>query len=114
MILMIIKPQTFIGDAAFDSGTIYKALLHDLEFEKVYIPLNSHSKIQNEQCPINTNVTVRPLVHLPLVEECSTFILKRIYVPILVFYVVQMNAMKPIECVLLLNKVSIISRQVFV
>ena len=49
----LINPHTFIGDAAFDSGTIYKALLHDLKFEKAYIPLNSRSKIQNEQCPIN-------------------------------------------------------------
>lgn len=49
----LINPHTFIGDAAFDSGTIYKALLHDLKFEKAYIPLNSRSNIQNEQCPIN-------------------------------------------------------------
>lgn len=49
----VINPHTFIGDAAFDSGTIYKYLLHDLKFSKAYIPLNSRSKIQNEQCPIN-------------------------------------------------------------
>lgn len=49
----VINPHTFIGDAAFDSGTIYKSLLHDLKFNKAYIPLNSRSKIQNEQCPIN-------------------------------------------------------------
>lgn len=49
----LINPHTFIGDATFDSGTIYKALLHDLKFKKAYIPLNSRSKIQKEQCPIN-------------------------------------------------------------
>ena len=32
---------------------VYKSLLQDFKFEKAYIPLNSRSKIKNEQCPIN-------------------------------------------------------------
>ena len=48
-----INPNTFLGDAAFDSGIIYKALLEDIKFSKAYIPLNSRSKLKNEECPIN-------------------------------------------------------------
>jgi hypothetical protein len=49
----LINPDVFLGDAAFDSGIIYKSLLHDIKFSKVYIPLNSRSKLKNEECPIN-------------------------------------------------------------
>ena len=48
-----IKPDVFLGDAAFDSGLIYKSLLQDIKFSKAYIPLNSRSKLKNEECPIN-------------------------------------------------------------
>lgn len=51
----LINPKTFLGDAAFDSSLIYKSLLQDLGFSVAYIPLNSRSKIRNEQCPINEN-----------------------------------------------------------
>lgn len=49
----LIKPDIFIGDAAFDSAVIYKSLLQDIKFSKAYIPLNSRSKLKNEECPIN-------------------------------------------------------------
>lgn len=49
----LINPNIFIGDAAFDSSTIYKSLLQDIKFLKAYIPLNSRSKLKNEECPIN-------------------------------------------------------------
>ena len=49
----LINPHTFIGGGAFDSSIIYKSLLQDFKFEKAHIPLNSCSKIKNEQCLIN-------------------------------------------------------------
>lgn len=49
----LINPNVFLGDAAFDSGIIYKSLLQDIKFSKAYIPLNSRSKLKNEECPIN-------------------------------------------------------------
>lgn len=49
----LINPDIFIGDAAFDSGIIYKSLLQDIKFSKAYIPLNSRSKLSNEECSIN-------------------------------------------------------------
>lgn len=49
----LINPNIFVGDAAFDSGLIYKSLLQDLKFSKAYIPLNSRSKLNNEECTIN-------------------------------------------------------------
>ena len=51
----LINPNVFIGDTAFDSGLIYKSLLQDIKFSKAYIPLNSRSKLKNEECPINEN-----------------------------------------------------------
>lgn len=51
----LINPNIFLGDAAFDSATIYKSLLQDIKFSKAYIPLNSRSKLKNEECPINEN-----------------------------------------------------------
>lgn len=43
----LINPKTFLGDSAFDSVGIYKALFQDLFFEKAYIPLNHRSKLEN-------------------------------------------------------------------
>jgi hypothetical protein len=51
----LINPDVFIGDAAFDSGIIYSSLLQDIKFSKAYIPLNSRSKLKNEECPINVD-----------------------------------------------------------
>lgn len=49
----IIKPNYFLGDAAFDSSIIYNALLNDLKFGKAFIPLNSRSKLSYPDCPVN-------------------------------------------------------------
>jgi transposase len=49
----LINPNIFVGDAAFDSGLIYKSLLQDIKFSKAYIPLNSRSTLKNQECPIN-------------------------------------------------------------
>lgn len=49
----LINPNIFIGDAAFDSGLIYKSLLQDIKFSKAYIPLNQRSKLNNGECTIN-------------------------------------------------------------
>lgn len=63
----VINPNTFLGDAAFDSGTIYKSLLQGIKFEKAYIPLNSHSKFQNAECLINEDgiLVVLTIILLP-------------------------------------------------
>lgn len=49
----LIQPKTFIGDAAFDSSSIYKSILKDLKFKEAFIPLNQRSRITNADCPIN-------------------------------------------------------------
>lgn len=49
----VIDPKTFLGDSAFDSTAIYKALFENLHFEKAYIPLNNRSKLENADCTIN-------------------------------------------------------------
>ena len=56
----LINPKTFLGDSAFDSIAVYKALLaedsfgENRRFEKAYIPLNARSKIKSEYI-INEN-----------------------------------------------------------
>ena len=57
----LINPKTFIGDSAFDSIAIYKALLGEdffdigNHFSEAYIPLNGRSILKNTDsvCPIN-------------------------------------------------------------
>lgn len=49
----LINPKTFLGDSAFDSVGIYKALFQDLLFEKAYISLNHRSKPENVDYSIN-------------------------------------------------------------
>ncbi len=48
-----IKPDVFIGDAAFDANNIYKGLLSDLEFNKAYIPLNPRSSLKHKDYTLN-------------------------------------------------------------
>lgn len=50
-----IKPSVFLGDAAFDSTTIYKSLLTELHFSKAYIPLNSAHRTIYPDCPLNSD-----------------------------------------------------------
>ncbi len=49
----VINPKYFLGDSAFDSVGIYKALFKDLLFEKAFIPLNARSKLENIDYTIN-------------------------------------------------------------
>lgn len=49
----LIRPNTFLGDAAFDSVSIYQGLLQDLEFEKALIPLRSKGALPQADCPLN-------------------------------------------------------------
>jgi hypothetical protein len=49
----LINPKTFLGDAAFDTVEIYKALFHDLRFEKAYIPLNARAGLEHKDYSIN-------------------------------------------------------------
>lgn len=49
----LINPKSFLGDAAFDSGVLYDALLNNLNFEKAFIPLNSRSTLSYPDCPVN-------------------------------------------------------------
>ena len=60
----LIKPDTFLGDAAFDSSKLYKELLSGdtfgtdedgsgRHFQKAYIPLNSRAGLENRDYSIN-------------------------------------------------------------
>lgn len=55
----LINPETFLGDAAFDSVELYKKLLtgdtfgNDKHFSKAYIPLNARSGLENQNYTIN-------------------------------------------------------------
>ena len=57
----LINPATFLGDSAFDSIAVYKALLGEdafdigRSFQKAYIPLNGRSSLKdpNAACPLN-------------------------------------------------------------
>ena len=57
----LINPITFLGDAAFDSASLYKQLLtgdtfgEDLHFSKAYIPLNGRSSLKDSVAFINEN-----------------------------------------------------------
>ena len=59
----LINPEPFIGDSAFDSVAIYKALLAEdtfgegKHFSKAYIPLNDRSSLESTiaECPVNEN-----------------------------------------------------------
>jgi hypothetical protein len=49
----LISPKTFLGDAAFDSIEIYRALLGEMGFEKALIPLKTKLSLPAAQCPLN-------------------------------------------------------------
>lgn len=49
----LINPQTFLGDAAFDSIEIYKYLLQEAPFEKAYIPLKTKLKLEGIDYTVN-------------------------------------------------------------
>ena len=49
----LINPNTFLGDAAFDSIEIYHALFNDFKFEKALIPLKTKLTPTETDCPLN-------------------------------------------------------------
>ena len=55
----LINPKIFLGDSAFDTINIYKALLtgdtfgKDRHFQKAYIPLNSRASFENSDYTVN-------------------------------------------------------------
>lgn len=55
----LINPKVFLGDAAFDTVALYKALLtgntfrHNRHFSKAYIPLNVRVHLENVDYIIN-------------------------------------------------------------
>lgn len=51
----LIRPDTFLGDAAFDSISIYKYLLADSCFKKAYIPLKNKLSIPDVDYQTNEN-----------------------------------------------------------
>ena len=59
----LINPKTFLGDAAFDTVEIYKALLTgdtfgiNRHFSKAYIPLNARAHLENADYAVNENGT---------------------------------------------------------
>ena len=61
----LINPKTFLGDAAFDTIEIYKALLDDLGFEKALIPLGQNYQWKNMATPSTKMVflAVRMIPH---------------------------------------------------
>lgn len=59
----LIRPDTFLGDSAFDSVRLYKELLSGdtfgtgLHFQKAYIPLNARAHLENLDYTIDENGT---------------------------------------------------------
>ena len=56
----LINPRTFLGDAAFDTIDIYKALFtnESLGFDKAYIPLNKRSGLKYMDYTLNEDVSL--------------------------------------------------------
>ena len=57
----LLNPQTFLGDAAFDTAALYKELLTgntfgvNRHFSKAYIPLNARAGLENQDYTANEN-----------------------------------------------------------
>jgi hypothetical protein len=51
----LIQPDVFLGDAAFDTITIYSGLFNDLHFNRAYIPLNRRSSLEHPDFTINSD-----------------------------------------------------------
>lgn len=51
----LVKPDTFLGDAAFDSISIYKYLLEDTGFKRAYIPLKNKLSIPDTDYKTDAN-----------------------------------------------------------
>lgn len=51
----LINPKTFLGDAAFDTIEIYKALFEDFGFQKAFIPLRVKLSLEENGYTFNEN-----------------------------------------------------------
>ena len=51
----LINPKTFLGDVAFDTIAIYKALFDDLGFKKAFIPLHVKLSMEENGCTFTEN-----------------------------------------------------------
>lgn len=49
----LIRPDTFLGDSAFDTVDIYAGLLKNLKFSKAFIPLNSKFDTKYPDCTVD-------------------------------------------------------------
>lgn len=56
-----IAPKTFLGDAAFDTIEIYKALFGEIGFEKAFIPLRVKLSVEDNGYTINENMLAKPV-----------------------------------------------------
>lgn len=66
----LIRPEVFLGDAAFDSIEIYKSLLEDLNFRKAFIPLKVKLTMDDVDYSFNEN-------GIPCCPHDSTLPMKR-------------------------------------
>ena len=53
--------KTFLGDAAFDTIEIYKALFGEIGFEKAFIPLRVKLSVEDNGYTINENMLAKPV-----------------------------------------------------
>ena len=51
----LIKPKTFLGNAAFNSVNIYKSLFEEIGFQKIFIPLKNKLSVEETDYPVNEN-----------------------------------------------------------
>ena len=66
----LIRPEVFLGDAAFDSIEIYKSLFEDLNFRKAFIPLKVKLTMDDVDYSFNEN-------GIPCCPHDSTLPMKR-------------------------------------
>lgn len=66
----LIRPEVFLGDAAFDSIEIYKSMLEDLNFRKAFIPLKVKLTMDDVDYSFNEN-------GIPCCPHDSTLPMKR-------------------------------------
>lgn len=51
----LINPEVFLGDAAFDTISIYKSLFEDFKFQKAFIPLRTRLTFDSNGYTLNEN-----------------------------------------------------------
>ena len=51
----LINPNTFLGDAAFDTIKIYKSLFEEIGFQRAFIPLKTKLSVEGSDYTVNEN-----------------------------------------------------------